>query len=425
MHLDNSFVVLCATLYSRISQAFASALIMSTDSHRLKVLAAGVLSLIVTIGVARFSYTPLLPIMQAETWLDDAGGGWLATFNYMGYMAGAMLAALVGDLQLKDRLYRLYLVLAVVTTCAMALTDNMLVWALLRFLSGLSSSGGMLIASGLILNWLIRHHYRSELGIHFAGVGLGIVFVSLLVELMLQLTLDWRSQWLWFSAVAALLAIPAWRWMPRPDTRPVTVTGSALVDQPPGRSFMLIMLVAYFCAGYGYVISATFIVDIVESQAALAGAGQWVFLLVGVAAMPAVIIWDRIARVVGYLKALLLAYAIQVVGIILPALTDTLWGAVLSALLYGGTFIGCVSLVLTMAGRFYPTKPAKLMGKMTLAYGVAQIVAPALTGVLARENGNYDLGLYLAGGFIALGTLLIMVLIRLEQRDAERAAAAS
>lgn len=390
---------------------------MSADTQRLKVLAAGILSLIVTIGVARFSYTPLLPIMQAETWLDEAAGGWLATFNYMGYMCGALLAASISDLRTKDMLYRVYLIVAVVTTVAMAFTENMVLWAILRFISGVSSSGGMLIASGLILNWLIRHNYRGELGIHFAGAGLGIVFASLVVEVLVQLSQGWAQQWLWFAVAAALVSIPAWRWMPRPDTRPVTVTGNKLVDQPPSRPFMLILLVAYFCAGYGYVISATFIVDIVERQDALAGAGQWVFMVVGLAAMPASIIWDRIARSVGYLKALMLAYGVQIIGIILPALTDTLWGAILSALLYGGTFIGCVSLVLTMAGRFYPTKPAKLMGKMTLSYGVAQIVAPALTGMLAQDSGNYDLGLYLAGGFIALGTVLILVLIAMESRE--------
>ena len=384
---------------------------MSVQPDRLKVLAAGILSLVVTVGIARFSYTSLLPIMQAETWLNDASGGWLATFNYLGYICGALVAASVSDLYLKFRLYRIYLVMAVLTTVAMAWTDNMIVWSILRFISGVSSSGGLLIASGLILNWLIRHHHPNELGIHFAGVGLGIVAASLLVELMLQLSFEWDLQWIWFAAWAALLSIPAWRWMPVPDTRPITVTGAMLVDQPPSRVFMVIMLIAYFCAGYGYVISATFIVDIIESKAVLKGQGQLVFLLIGLAAVPAAIIWDVIARKVGYLKALFLAYGVQIIGIILPALTDSLLGAYLGALLYGGTVIGCVSLVLTMAGRFYPSKPAKLMGMMTLSYGVAQIVAPALTGTLALEAGNYDLGLYLAGGVLGLGTLLIGLLI--------------
>lgn len=390
---------------------------MNFRVQRVKVMLAGIFSMIVTIGVARFAYTPLLPVMQADTWLDDASGGWLATINYAGYMVGAILAASISDLRVKDKLYRLYLVLAVVTTVAMAWTENAVLWALLRFISGVSSSGGMLLAAGLVLNWLMRHEFRGELGIHFAGAGVGIIFAGLMVELMLGLSQSWDQQWLWFALAAAVLSIPAWRWMPVPDVRPMTVSGQVMEDRPPSPLFMKVLMLAYFCAGYGYVISATFIVDIVEQQPLLEGMGAWTFVIVGLAAMPAVILWDRVARRLGYLRALMLAYSVQVLGIVLPAVSDSMISAVLSAVLYGGTFLGCVSLVLTMAGRFYPTKPAKLMGKMTLSYGVAQIVAPALTGILAQQQGNYDLGLWLAGGFVAFGALLMLGLIMLEQKQ--------
>lgn len=391
---------------------------MPTTYERMKVLLAGIFSMLVTIGVARFAYTPLLPIMQEATWLNDQVGGWLAAGNYLGYMVGAIIAASVSSLTLKDRLYRIYLILAVVTTALMSFTENVWLWLVLRFVSGMTSSGGMLLASGLILNWLLRHHQRAELGIHFAGAGLGIVLVSVVIEVMVNVAISWDLQWFYLGGLALLLAVPAWRWMPTPDTRPMTISGEALVDAPPSRLFMTLLLVAYFCAGYGYVISATFIVDIVESQPTLTGMGQYVFLLVGLAAIPAAIVWDHIARAIGYLRALALAYGVQVIGIVLPALTDSLAGVFLSAVLYGGTFIGCVSLVLTMAGRFFPTKPAKLMGKMTLSYGVAQIVAPALTGALAQQAGNYNLGLYLAGGFVTFGTGVIVLLIMLEKREA-------
>lgn len=383
---------------------------MSRQAQRLKVLFAGIFSQILCIGIARFSYTPLLPVMQDQTWIGDAEGGWMAAVNYSGYMCGALLAASLSDLRFKDRLYRIGLLLAVATTVGMALTESIWLWCLLRFLSGLSSAASMLIASGLILNWLIRNNHRSELGIHFAGIGLGIMFAAIVVEVMLRLSLDWDEQWGWFGMLGALLAIPAWRWMPRP--KPVSHTGSAgpMQDQPPGRRFMWLMMAAYFCAGYGYVISATFIVTIVEREPALTGMGQLVFLTVGLAAAPAVMVWDLIARHMGYLGALLLAYLVQVVGIIMPALSESLAVILLSAVLYGGTFIGCVSLVLTMAGRLYPTRPAKLMGKMTLSYGAAQIIAPALTGMLAAQSGHYNTGLWLAGGVVTLGAVLILML---------------
>jgi MFS-type transporter involved in bile tolerance (Atg22 family) len=77
-----------------------------------------------------------------------------------------------------------------------------------------------------------------------------------------------------------------------------------------------------------------------------------------------------------------------------------------------------------MAGRYYPTRPAKMMGKMTLTYGAAQIVGPAVTGVLAARFGSYNAGLYLAAGVMMLGTLLLLLLKLVERRDRAQADAA-
>src|SRR5271165_4746514 len=75
------------------------------DMDRYKVLCAGVFSLILALGVARFAYTPLLPLMQQQAGLGVAEAGWLAAINYIGYLTGAVAASLIGDLVLKDRLY--------------------------------------------------------------------------------------------------------------------------------------------------------------------------------------------------------------------------------------------------------------------------------------------------------------------------------
>lgn len=378
--------------------------------QRFYVLLAGFFSQLLCLGLARFAYTPLLPLMQQQQVLDDASGGYLAAVNYLGYMAGALLAASLSNLQLKDTLYRLGLLLALLSTLGMALTENVWLWSLWRFVAGLSSAGSMLIASGLIMHWLLSHKQRAELGIHFAGLGFGIALSAILVELMLTLQLDWRAQWQYFALFGVLLAIPAWRWLPRPAVVTQSTQHSA-VDTPPANRFIRLMLASYFCAGYGYVISATFIVTIVERMPGLSGSGNISFIILGLAATPAVMLWDLIARKTGYLKAIMLALLAQSVAILLPLWFSSLTVVLLSAALFGATFVGVVSLVLTMAGRLYPSKPAKLMGKMTLAYGSAQVIAPALTGYLAKLTGHYDIGLYLAAGFVSLGAILVGLLI--------------
>ncbi len=390
---------------------------MSQQRERLKVLGAGIFSLILVLGVARFAYTPLLPIMQQEAGLGLAEAGWLAALNYAGYLSGALIASLISDLVLKDRLYRIGLVVAIVTTAMMGLTSDPWVWMLSRFLAGLSSAAGMLLGTGLILNWLIRHNHRPELGIHFTGIGLGIAGCSLAVWAMSGV-LDWQQQWFVFTAIACLLIVPALAWLPAPDNAAVTKSGQAMLDQPPSRLFLTLFMAAYFCAGFGYVVSATFIVAIVDHLPGLAGQGTLVFLAIGLAAAPACINWDLIARRTGDLNALILAAVLQIVGILLPVVVGGLFAAIFGALLFGGTFIGMVSLVLTMAGRYYPTRPAKMMGKMTLSYGVAQIIGPLIVGGLATRLGSYASGLYVAAGVMAVGTLLLVALKWVEKRDA-------
>ena len=54
---------------------------------------AGLAALAVAMGIGRFAFTPLLPMMQADAGLTLAQGGWLASANYAGYLAGALWAA--------------------------------------------------------------------------------------------------------------------------------------------------------------------------------------------------------------------------------------------------------------------------------------------------------------------------------------------
>ena len=391
--------------------------VATANTQRLRVLGAGVCSLILALGVARFAYTPLLPLMRAQAGLGVAQAGWLATINYSGYLLGALFASLVSDIVLKDRLFRIGMVLAVLSTALMAMTTSFELWALSRFVAGFASAAGLLLGSALVLHWLVRHGHRPELGILFSGIGLGIATSAAAVAVMSP-AMSWRVQWWVFTALAALLLVPALKGLPRPHRIPVTTGGAVLHDRPPPHSFVALLMAAYFCAGAGYVVSATFIVAIVEALPDLAGRGNLVFLWLGLASAPSCVVWDLLARRTGTVNALILASLVQIAGILLPVWPGTLAGAVVGAVLFGGSFVGIVSLVLTMAGRYYPTRPARLMGRLTVAYGAAQILAPAVTAQLAAHSGRYVYGLYLAAAAMGLATALLVVLRTTERTPA-------
>jgi len=184
-----------------------------SQKERYQVIFAGVCALILTVGLARFAYTPMLPIMRSQAGLSYLAGGWLATINYAGYISGALLAASISDLGRKFVLYRIGLVIALLSTAAMGMTEDFYLWALLRFVSGLSSTAGLLLASGLVLNWLMRQGCRPELGLHFTGVGLGIAVSGLAVAGMVE-WLRWDQQWIGLGVLGIAFFLPAWGWLP-------------------------------------------------------------------------------------------------------------------------------------------------------------------------------------------------------------------
>lgn len=377
--------------------------------HPWQVITGGICGLVLTIGLARFAYTPLLPSLQIQTGLTDAAAGGLAAINYAGYMSGALAATWIDDVRWRHWLYSAGLWMALLTVAAMALTTWMPAWALIRYIGGLCGATGMLLGSGLVLGWLIRQGRRPELGLYFIGLGLGIVVSALGAWALAQLWPTWSDQWLAFAALGLVFFVPAWKWRP-PVPPKVVVSHDAVVAVLGSRRWTWTMLSSYFAAGWGFVISATFTVAIVEREPALAGQGPLAWAMVGMAAMPAVFVWDLVARRVGDKQALLLAFGLQTLSVMLPAMSGELWAALAGAVGYGATFIGIVSMTLALVGRRAPSNPGKAMAKLTLSYGAAQMLAPVVAGYMAQTTGTFKGALWLTAGVMAVGMALLATL---------------
>jgi MFS family permease len=378
--------------------------------HPWQVLTGGICGLVLTIGLARFAYTPLLPGLQTQTGLTDAAAGGLAAINYAGYMSGALAATWIDDVRWRHWLYSAGLWMALVTVAAMALTTWMPAWALIRYIGGLCGATGMLLGSGLVLGWLIRQGRRPELGLYFIGLGLGIVVSALGAWGLAQLWPTWSDQWLAFAALGLVFFVPAWKWRPPVPPQVVVSHDSAPAAGLGSRRWAWTLLTSYFAAGWGFVISATFTVAIVEREPALAGLGPLAWAMVGLAAMPAVFIWDLVARRVGDKRALLLAFGLQTLSVMLPAMSGELWAALAGAVGYGATFIGIVSMTLALVGRRAPNNPGQAMAKLTLSYGAAQMLAPVVAGYMAQTTGTFKGALWLTAGVMAAGMALLATL---------------
>jgi predicted MFS family arabinose efflux permease len=155
------------------------------------------------------------------------------------------------------------------------------------------------------------------------------------------------------------------------------------------------------------VVQATFLPDIVNSLPGLAGYGGYAWLAVGLAGIPSCIIWMRLAHKYNSIDIMMVAMALQVIAILIPTFSANIWLNLLSGVLYGGTFIGLVSLFMNFGGQLAGKNPVFIMGVITAAYGVGQVVAPLYCVALIAQFNNYNAALYLTAFTVLCGILLL------------------
>jgi len=375
------------------------------DPAPLRLLVGGGAALAAAMGIGRFAYTPILPAMEAAAHLDTNQAGLLASANYAGYLAGALATATITPRAARGRVLVVSLLAVVVTTALMAGTTNLAAWGIIRFFSGLASAGVFVLVSGIVLDALRRQKRASLSGWLFSGVGVGIALSGLVVRVAGG-ALGWRGEWLALALLAAIAIGPSWRWLLRDHRAAATTAQERPTPHRAVRAALVLLLVAYLLEGLGYIVTGTFLVAIVDRMRGLGGFGPSVWIVVGLAAAPSGVVWSRLAARLGYARALALAYAAQACGIGLPLLGGA-GPALVSAILFGGTFIGISALTLTLAGQIAPRRSAGLIGLLTAGYGLGQIAGPILAGVLAGRARTFGPALTAATAIVLLGGILV------------------
>lgn len=362
-------------------------------------LLGGIAAVLIVHGIGRFSYTPLLPLMR-EDGLNIAQAGWLASANYIGYLLGALFT--VWHRGNRVRWLQGGIVVSIATTLAMGVIPAPSLWALIRFVSGVSNGIVFVYASNLVFSRLAKEERGALGGLLYAGVGLGMSISGLLVQGIDAL--GWRWQWGWLLAGAICIAavVPAWR------IRECSVAASAgAAGKASGRLFWVVG--GYGCAGLGYIVSATFLPAIVRDTPGLASFAPMSWIIVGLAATPSSLFWSWLAHRIGELPALLWAYGLQAVGVMAPIWLPGMVGAASGALLLGSTFLGIVTMAMALARRHDPHGGSRTVGLMTSAYGVAQIIGPLLTAALSKRSDGMALALEIATASLVVGAALLIV----------------
>lgn len=328
-------------------------------------------------GVGRFVYTPILPLMHTQAGLSAAAGADLATANYVGYLVGALAGILAPALVRSRAVLRGSLLLLTGTLAAMPATHSTVAWASLRLLAGVASALVFVVAVASLLHHL-REHPPHLPGWAFGGVGAGIALSGLLV-LVLRSVADWRTAWWAAAALAAVLVGASWNL--RPEDPPVAAAARSDAKPRPHRWFGA-LFVSYTLEGVGYIVAGTFLIAAIgQGSPGWVGSGAWV--LVGLAAVPSSALWARLGHRWSRPGLLSAALVVQAIGIAVPALIGGTAAALVSAVLFGATFLGVSTLALAVGAHLrFPRSVALL----TAGYSVGQILGPLLVAPLLHHG---------------------------------------
>lgn len=372
----------------------------------------GACAFIVFMGVGRFAFTVLLPGMMTGYGFSADVAGMMASWNYAGYLMGVLLMRKEKPGQRRFMLFVALLLVSVLTTAVMAFVKEWYLLHTIRFLAGFASGACFVLCSSIVLDTLAATKQPVLAGLLYSGVGTGIA-ASGLAAGPLEAVGHAQAGWLGMAvlclplaAVAAVTLHPA-----RNDAPPTVAPKSITVTRKKDNKKYVLLVIAYFLEGFGYIIAATFLVTLVQDVTSSPGIARATWIGTGCAAALSAPLW-RLAANKSYLPMLILAFLLQAVGVVLPILSSSTIAVLGSGLLLGGTFMGITVLALQYGVSLSGTSSANTVAVMTALYGVGQILGPIVAGAAGFYIAFAVSAMSLLGG---AGLLLASNLINTKQ----------
>ena len=375
----------------------------------LRIALAGLAALAVAMGIGRFAFTPIMPMMLHDGVVDLQHASWLASTNYLGYLVGALLCTFdpwlrraLGLRKPADgpAIVRRGLVATALLTLAMALPWPW-TWPTLRFAAGVVSAYVLLQSSGWCLAQLAARGKPSLAGVMFAGPGVGIVGSGLLGGAMVAW--QWRASaaWIVFGLLAALLTAAVWQVFRREQEAPLqhaaAATAAMAAPSPSapaarheahGKAEVGVLAMAYGISGFGYIVTATFLPVI--ARAAIPGSPliDLFWPIFGGGVVCGALLSARLGAAIDRRRLLAGAYVLQAAGIGLGVAWPTQAGFAIGSLLLGFPFTTLTLFALQEARRIRPHNATPTMGLITTLWALGQSLGPPMVSGLLRLSGG-------------------------------------
>jgi MFS family permease len=368
-------------------QVTPSIVCMEANRHEhsaLNIVLVGLAALASAMGVGRFAFTPLFPLMQAHDGLSLGQGAWLASANYLGYWVGALACSVAPPMPRTGA--RFGLVAVAICTLAMGVTGSGDAWLALRFGAGVASACVLVGVSAWALPALAERGRSAWSGWVFAGVGVGIGAAGLAGLVAGVAGYEPGRVWLLLGAISAVVA--AGTWGPLQASAPIPASGARLVAPPGAPEWRLIVCYAGF--GFGYIIPATFLPAMAREVIGDPAVFGWIWPAFGATAAASTVIGAMYFQHAAPRRLWAASLLVMAIGVLAPALFPGVWTLLAAAVCVGGTF-----MVTTMAGmqearRLAGAGAPRLMAALTAAFALGQLTGPIVVG-LAASRGSHGL----------------------------------
>ena len=371
---------------------------------------AGMLTLAVAVGIGRFAFTPVLPMMQTDADLSLEAAGWLASANYVGYFLGALSA--IWMRVSAAIVIRFALVAIAFLTAGMGVIHDQLAWLVLRGLAGIASAWALIFASAWVLQFLATRGKERLSGIVFGGVGLGIGLAGGFCLIFLRFSWSSAQAWIALGALAFLLTMASWPTYRRTiDTKVRGPEARQISTEAPPGSGGFVLVACYGLFGFGYIIPATFLPVMARQAIADPALFGWAWPMFGSAALVSTLAAGWLSARVSNRRVWAGGHVLMAFGVAVPVVWPGIAGIVLSSLCVGGTFMVITLAAMQEARRVAPASSVSLMAVMTTAFAIGQILGPVLVSFVANEQRGLDISL------IAASTLLVLSALALSLSD--------
>ena len=361
-------------------------------------------SLAVAMGVGRFAFTPLFPLMVRDGLLSGESGALIAASNYLGYLVGALVAA---RLRVQPAmLLALGLISTVAVTAAVGGTSSIPLWVALRFVAGVLSAWTLVATSAWGLGWLASLGRPHLAGAVFAGVGLGIAGTGLFCLVAADPHVPSLRMWVQlagWAGIATLFPLLVVWILPASVTRPAELPAG----QAPRKPVRTAGLVAcYTLFGFGYILPATYLPALARQLVDDPQVFGLAWPLFGLAAAVSTIAVSWCLQTANRLRVWAASHLLMVVGVLLPCVWTSLPSVTIAALLVGGTFMVITMLAMQEARARAEGNATLVLGRMTAGFALGQLLGPLASAAMGRFTDDFTTALNHALVLAAAGLLL-------------------